>query len=201
MHEKSPIVRESPLKTPLKKNRSGMAIMVVLSIASILLLLGVAYLKSFSQSTVTGKLQLDQIQSEFFARGLQNIALFKIKRYPDFFLRSYRHMVYHRRIAAGEGGLEPPLVPAPNPMPFTKFTGIYPGNPRDLLNHLPDGIDTATGFSEPLDIATWSTQFSLLSAEDFNRGFIEIVVNLQLEGKATVNTYRMSLDASQTARL
>ncbi len=181
--------------------RSGMAIMVVLSIASILLLLGVAYLKSFSQSTVTGKLQLDQIQSEFFARGIQNIALFKIKRYPDFFLRSYRHMIYHKRIAAGDAGLGVPIIPAPDPSPFAKFTGVYAGNPRDILNHLPDATDQATGFSEPLKIATWSTQFSLLSADDFKRGFIEIVVNLQLEGKATVNTYRMSLDASQTARL
>lgn len=181
--------------------RSGMAIMVVLSIASILLLLGIAYLKSFSQSTVTGKLQLDQIQSDFFARGIQNIALFKIKRYPDFFLRSYRHMIYHKRVAAGDTSLGAPIVPNPNPSPFTKFTGNYPAQPRDILNHLPDVTDQADGFTEPLSIATWSTQFSLLSADDFNRGFIEIVVNLQLKNKALVNTYRMSLDASQTARL
>ncbi len=178
-----------------------MAIMVVLSIASILLLLGVAYLKSFSQATVTGKLQLDQIQADFFAKGIQNIALFKIKRYPDFFLRAYRHMIYHKRVAAGDTTIEAPLAPAPNPSPFEKFTGIYTGHGQDILNNLPDGIDTATGFTEPLQVATWSTQFSLLSADDFNRGFIEIVVNLQLEGKNTVGTYRISLDASQTARL
>ncbi len=185
----------------LFSNRAGMAIMVVLSIASILLLLGVTYLKSFSQATVTSKLQLDQIQAEFFARGIQNIALFKVKRYPDFFLRAYRHMVYHRRIAAGETGLGAPIVPATNPLPFAKFTGAYPGNPRDILNHIPDADDSRDKFTEPLRIATYSTQFSLLSADDFKRGFIEIVVNLRLEGKDLVGTYRMSLDASQTARL
>jgi len=185
----------------LFSSRAGMSIMVVLSIASILLLLGVTYLKSFSQATVTSKLQLDQIQADFFARGIQNIALFKIKRYPDFFLRSYRHMVYHRRVSAGETGLGAPIVTAPNPLPFVKFTGVYPGNPRDILNHIPDSIDSQYKFTEPLRIATYSTQFSLLSADDFKRGFIEITVNLQLEGKDVVGTYRMSLDASQTARL
>ena len=182
-------------------NRAGMAIMVVLSIASILLLLGATYLKSFSQATVTSKLQLDQIQADFFARGIQNIALFKIKRYPDFFLRAYRHMIYHRRVSAGETGLGAPLVPAPDPLPFVKFTGAYPGNPRDILNHIPDITNNQDKFTEPLRIATYSTRFSLLSADDFKRGFIEIVVNLQLEGKDVVGTYRMSLDASQTARL
>ena len=187
-------------KLPIFHQRSGMAIMVVLSIASILLLLGVAYLKSFSQSTVTGKLQLDQIQADFFAKGIQNIALYKIKRYPDFFLRAYRYMIYQKRLAAGDTGVDAPIETPPIP-PFEKFTGIYAGHPRDILNHLPDTDDKATGFTEPLKIATWSTQFMLLSADDFNRGFIEIVVNLRLDGKATVGTYRMSLDASQTARL
>lgn len=183
------------------KHRAGMAIMVVLSIASVLMVLGVTYLKSFSQSTVTGKLQLDQIQSEFFARGIQNIALFKIKRYPDFFLRAYRHKIYHERLAAGDATLDPPLVPAPVPPPFAKFTGLYPGHSRDLLNHIPDGTNNSTKFTEPLSIATYSTQFSLLSADDFKRGFIEITVNLQLVGKDVISSYKISLDASQTARL
>lgn len=178
-----------------------MAIMVVLSIASILLLLGVTYLKSFSQSTFSGKLQLDQIQADFFAKGIQNIALFKIKRYPDFFLRAYRYKVYHDRIAAGDTSLGAPLAAAPVPPPFAKFTGVYPGHTRDLLNNIPDDIDNLTKFTEPLKIATYSTSFSLLSADDFNRGFIEITVNLQLDGKDLISTYRMSLDASQTARL
>ncbi len=195
------IMLRTNVKRPAVSPRAGMAIMVVLSIASILLLFGVTYLKTFSQSTVTGKLQLDQIQADFFARGIQNIALFKIKRYPDFFLRAYRHMIYHKRIAAGDTTLGAPLVPAPNPSPFSKFSGIYPGNSRDILNHIPDSENNLTKFTEPLKIATYSTSFSLISADDFNRGFIEIIVNLQLEGKAVVSTYRMSLDASQTARL
>lgn len=194
-------MRKASNKYLVRKNTAGMAIMVVLSIASVLLLLGLTYLKSFSQSTVTGKLQLDQIQADFFARGIQNIALFKVKRYPDFFLRAYRYKIYQDRLAAGEVGLDPPIAPPVVPPPFSKFTGIYLGHERDILNNIPDATDNLTEFTKPIRVATYSTQFSLLSADDFKRGFIEITVNLQLEGKDIIGTYKMSLDASQTARL
>jgi len=180
--------------------RRGMAILVVLSFTTILMILGVTYLKSFSQSTVTSKLQLETVQSEFFARGVQNIALFKVKRYPDFLFRSYRYKVYHDRLAAGEA-LEAPVVPVQTPAPFAKFTGVFTGQDRDILNNIPDGENAMLRFTEPLRIATYSTQFSLMSADDFKRAFVEISVSVQLEGKNLVNTYRKSLDASQTARL
>ncbi len=175
-----------------------MAIVIVLSFCTILLILGVSYLQSFSQSTVSSGLQLDHIQSEFFARGVQNIALFKIKRYPDFFLRAYRYQIHHNRILAGEA-LEPLIVPMPDPSPLQRFVGRYPARPRDILNHITDAENAAIGFTTPLRIATYSTEFSLMSSDDFNRAFIEITVNLQLEGKNVVNSYRKSITASQTA--
>jgi hypothetical protein len=181
--------------------RNGMAIVTVMAFSTILLILGITYLKTFSQSTITGKLQLEQVQSEFFAKGIQNIALFKIKRYPDFFLRSYRSRIYYKRLAAGEA-LEPALVdPEPNPSPFARFTGVFPGKTQDLLSDLSDAEDAALRFSEPVAIATYSTAFSLMSSDDFKRAFIEITVHTRLTGSDVVNTYRKSLDASQTARL
>ena len=184
----------------ISQQRSGMAIMIVLAFCSMILILGISYLKSFSNSTASSKLQLEQVQADFFAKGIQNIALLKVKKYPDFFLRSFRHKVYHERLAKGET-LPPPIAPEPNPKPFDKFTGRYAGHSRDLLNHIPSSIDQTIKFTAPLKLATYSTQFSLLSANDFKRGFIEIKVDLQLQGKNLVRSYRVSVDASHTAIL
>ncbi|OGK07371.1 MAG: hypothetical protein A2W80_02185 [Candidatus Riflebacteria bacterium GWC2_50_8] len=181
--------------------RNGMALVIVLAFSSILLVLGVVYLRTFSQSTHISGLQLDQIQAEFFARGMQNIATFKIKRFPDFFLRAYRYHVYQNRVNAGDTDVSPPSNPFPNPSPFQKFTGAYPGRTNDLLQHMHPTEDSTLGFSTPLKVATWSTSFNLRSAEDFNRAFIEIDVYVQMEGRDLVSQYRMSLDASQTRKL
>jgi len=178
-----------------------MALVIVLAFSAILLMLGTVYLKTFSQTTHLSSLQIDHIQAEFFAKGIQNIALYKVKRFPDFFLRSYRHYIYQKRVNAGDPDVPAPLVPFPNPSPFQKFTGAYAGHTQDLLHHLPADDDSAWGFTEPLRVATWSTVFNLRSSFDFNRSFIEIDVNVQMQGRDSVSRYRMSLDASQTSRL
>ena len=74
----------------LKRKRAGMALFVTASISVVLLVAGLAFLKSFSDSTPTSKAQLDRIQADFFARGIQNLALLKIKLYPDYFVRERR---------------------------------------------------------------------------------------------------------------
>ncbi|EKD82414.1 MAG: hypothetical protein ACD_39C01313G0003 [uncultured bacterium] len=199
--QSSPIICAEALKNSDNARRNGMALVIVLAFSSILLVLGVVYLRTFSQTTHISGLQLDQIQAEFFARGMQNIALFKIKRYPDFFLRAYRYHIYQNRVNAGDPDMLPPLVPFPNPTPFQKFTGVYGGRTNDLLHHLDPVEDGALQFTTPLQIATWSTSFNLRSADDFKRGFIEIDVYVQMEGRDLVSRYRMSLDASQTSRL
>lgn len=182
-------------------SRNGMALVIVLAFSAILLVLGTVYLRTFSQTTHISGLQLDQIQSEFFARGIQNIALFKVKRYPDFFLRSYRYHIYQKRVAAGDTTVPPPLVPFPNPTPFQRFAGVFGSRTNDILHHLGSSDDNAWQFTAPLQIATWSTSFDLRSADDFRRSFIEINVHVQMAGRDVVNLYRTSLDASQTPRL
>lgn len=181
--------------------RNGMALIIVLVFSSVLLVLGIVYLRSFSQTTQLSRMQIDHLQAEFFARGIQNIALFKIKRFPDFFLRSYRYHVYKQRRDAGDPLVEPPLRPFENPTPFERFTGVHAGRPNDVLHHLAAGDDAAWKFTAPLNIATWSTSFNLRSAEDFNRAYIEIDVHVQMQDNANVAHYRMSLDASQTSQL
>ncbi|HAE37046.1 MAG TPA: hypothetical protein DCG57_00215 [Candidatus Riflebacteria bacterium] len=204
-HDKMQVSGEESVSAVLKygdnSRRNGMALVIVLAFSTILLILGVVYLRTFSQSTHISGLQLDQIQAEFFARGMQNIATFKIKRYPDFFLRSYRYHVYQNRVNTGDSSVPPPLVPFTNPSPFQKFTGAYPGRTNDLLHHMHPTEDNTLGFTTPLKVATWSTTFNLRSAEDFNRAFIEIDVYVRMEGRDLVSQYRMSLDASQTRKI
>jgi len=181
--------------------RNGMALVIVLAFSAILLVLGIVYLRTFSQTTHVTRLQIDHLQAEFFARGIQNIALFKIKRFPDFFLRSYRYHVYKKRRESGDTSVPEPIRPFESISPFEKFTGVYSGRTNDILHHLLPGDDSAWRFTEPLNIATWSTNFNLRSSEDFNRAFIEIDVHVQMTGRDNVGHYKMSLDASQTSKL
>jgi len=193
---------ENELTVPDNSRRNGMALVIVLAFSAILMVLGTAYLKTFRSTTHVSSLQIDQIQAEFFAKGMQNIALFKVKRFPDFFLRSFRHHIYRQRYEASDPEVEEPIQPFTNdPTPFQKFTGVYAGRTNDILHHLSDAEDTAWGFTSPVKIATWSTSFSLRSSEDFKRAFVEIDVNVQMEDRDNVAVYRMSIDASQTRKL
>ncbi|PKL49917.1 MAG: hypothetical protein CVV42_04465 [Candidatus Riflebacteria bacterium HGW-Riflebacteria-2] len=196
-------LQPSVVKLTVSNNarRNGMALVIVLAFSSVLLVLGVVYLRSFSQTTQISRMQIDHLQAEFFARGIQNIALFKIKRFPDFFLRSYRYHIYKKRRDAGDPLVEPPIRPFEAPTPFEKFTGVHAGRPNDILHHLAAGDDADWQFTAPLNIATWSTSFNLRSSEDFNRAYIEIDVHVQMQGNDNVAHYRMSLDASQTSQL
>ncbi len=182
---------------PDNSRRNGMALVIVLAFSAILLVLGTVYLRTFSQTTHVSRIQIENIQAEFFARGLQNIALYKVKRFPDYFLRSYRYYAYKKRVDAGDPDVSPPIRSFENPSPFEMFSG----RDGDILQHLNSGDDTAWQFTAPLQIATWSTTFNLRSSEDFNRAFIEIDVYIRMEGRDNVGHYRMSLDASQTSAL
>ena len=182
---------------PDNSRRNGMALIIVLAFSAILLVLGTVYLRTFTQAAHVSKIQIDNIQAEFFARGIQNIALYKVKRFPDFYLRAYRYQAYNRRVGAGDPDVSQPIRPFEKPSPFERFTGAA----GDILQNLNDGDDTAWQFTAPLRIATWSTTFNLRSSEDFNRAYIEIDVYVQMEGRDNVAQFRMSLDASQTSAL
>jgi hypothetical protein len=184
------------MKVNNKNKRSGMAILVVLCLSMVILMLGMAYMKSYTDSNPVTKLQLDRIQSDFFARGIQNIALFKIKKYPDFFIRSYRQEMYRRRVVTeGLPNLDPDQIYLPTP--FESFMGRDPmsGDYGGVLNNWNN-----SSFASPLNIATYSTEISILSSKDFTQDLLEIRVSVQMQDKPNINTFKTSIATARVPR-
>lgn len=164
----------------MKKNRkSGMAIVIVLGIASVILALGTIYAKHYTNTSPAAKLQYDRIQADFLAKGIQNIALYKIKKYPDFFIRSYRQYVYWKRTKTDSSlkPLDPEQVT--QIMPFENFLG------RGIIMGFYDD-----DFIEPLGKPIYTTDISLISSKDFQSESIQIVVDLKLNEGRPSNTYK-----------
>lgn len=148
----------------LKIKKRGIAIVIVLCLAGVILMLGTVYIKSYTNTAPASSLQLDRIQADFFAKGIQNIALFKIKKYPDFFIRSYR-----KYITGSDGE------------PFNKFLGTSNSILQNYNNN---------DFREPLEIATYSTSIKLINSKDFQSEAMEIVVKIKLGKDKAENTYK-----------
>ncbi len=149
-----------------KRQKKGMAIVIVLLFSSILLAYGSIMMRQHQDAAPVSKVQLDRIQADFFAKGIQNIALFKIKKFPDFFLRSYR------KYALG--------VRNNNTAFKTPFTS----------NFMIDDIFGRAGskYWTPLKLDHYNVEIRLLNSEDFNNETIEVSVEVQFPGKA-VNKY------------
>lgn len=165
-------------------SRHGMALVVVLAFSSVLLILGSAYLKTFRQGTTVSQKQLEQIQSEYFAQGIQRIAMLKFKRFSPHFYRAYRYQMAKER---GET-----LTNNYSPTPLEYFHGIG-------ANVLQNSTDSA--FKAPLNIESYSTRFTMVKINEFNRDVLQITVNVKLQGIPTEFTFRTSVDASRTAIL
>lgn len=188
------------MKTLLNKqlNRRGMAIAVVLSLAVVIIIFGTAYIKTYTASTPVSKLQLDRVQADFFAKGIQNIAMLKIKKYPSFFLRSYKQFIYANR-AAAEG--LPPLSAEQSepPCPFLSFMEYDSATQSNVGSVFCCKLDN--DFIAPLSVASYSTSIALLSSKDFASSTLEISVSVQLKDKngkgKAVNTYKISAAASK----
>lgn len=180
--------------------KKGMALVVVLAISSIILMLGIMYIDTFRQGAHIAGMQLETVQAEFFAKGIQNIALLKIKRFPDFFIRAYRHSVYQDRSESGDPGVSAPLFAFSNPSPYEKFLGIYAGRDRDVLHNIPVSDDSSWRFTEPIALATYSTAINLRTSEDFTQGFIEVVVSVEVAGIGRVEAHRISVASKQVAQ-
>ncbi|MDD3001676.1 MAG: hypothetical protein PHF29_07970 [Candidatus Riflebacteria bacterium] len=173
--------------------RRAMAILVVICLSTVILMLGMVYMKTYTDSAPASKLQLDRVQADFLAKGIQNIALLKIKKYPDFFIRSYRQHIYQKRVLTE--GL-PDLKPEQKtlPTPFELFMGRNPmsGDYDGVLNNLDDN-----DFFSPVEVASYSTDIAILSSQDFTKDFFEVTVHVQLKGKKAINTYKTSVAASK----
>ena len=177
------------------KKKSGMAIFIILGLSVILAIVGGAYLKSFVDLSSEQTVSLDRLQADYFARGIQNIVLFKINKYPDFFIRSYKLQKYKERLDAGEVTQEL-LKTYPDPAPFTSFLtdGVKFGEGGILINW--DNAD----FKSPLtNIASYSTDIRIVSSKDFDKNYIEVVVYVNSKiGKRNITTpYTVTIEATQ----
>jgi len=161
-----------------------MALVVVLAFSSVLLILGSAYLKTFRHGTTVSQKQLEQIQSEYFAQGIQRIAVLKFKKFSPHFYRAYRYQMARDR---GEA-----LTNNYTPTPLEYFHGIG----ENVLQNFSD-----SAFEAPLNIASYSTRYSMVKINEFNRDVLQITVKVKLEGIPNEFTYRTSVDASRTAIL
>lgn len=163
----------------MKNNKkNGMAIVTVLCVASIIMALGTIYVRHYSQTSPEAKLQYDRIQADFFAKGIQNIALYKIKKYPDFFIRSYRQYIYWKRTMSDASLPKLTAEQETNPMPFIAFmnNGVLAG-------------DYSNDFVEPLEHPVYTTDIALISSKDFQSESIKISVDLKLNESRPANKY------------
>lgn len=173
-----------------KNKKQGMAIVIVLCIAAVILALGSVYVRHYSNTAPAAKLQYDRIQADFLAKGIQNIAIYKIKKYPDFFIRAYRQYVYWQRTKTDSSLKKLNAEQTSSPMPFESFLGNRNGI---LMGRY------SNDFIEPLaTTASYATDISLISSKDFQTESIEISVNLQLSNDRPINNYQTVVSGELT---
>lgn len=171
------------------RNNKGMALVVVLCISGIILILGSVYINSYKDSNPAATKQIDRIQADFFAKGIQNIALYKIKKYPDFFIRSYRQYIHYKRAMSDSSLPQLDEEQTRAPLPFEYFLGkTSMGGIQGILMGECD-----EDFISPLEIASYSTDIVLINSNDFNSEAIEIKVAVQFKDKPTINTYKTTI--------
>jgi len=161
-----------------------MALVIVLAFSAVLLILGTTYLGTFKQGRGVTEKQIDQIQMEYFAQGIQRIALMKFKKYSPHFYRAYKYQMAKNR---GET-----LTNNYSPTPMAKFHGE--GN--NVLQH-----SDVADFQSPLTIASYSTVYTMNKCDEFNKDIIQIMVYVQLKTGGPISSYKASFDASRTVLL
>ena len=166
-----------------KQSRTGMALVVVLGFTAVLLILGSSYLKNFTQGKSISVKQLSQIQMDFFAQGIQRIAMLKFKKFTPQFYRAYRYQL------AKDGGVA--LTNNYSPTPLAKFHGT---GVRNVLQNIND-----PDFMSPLNVSSYSTEFKMSKIDEFNRDVLEIYVWVSPVGDPKVYSYKTSFEASRTA--
>jgi len=155
-----------------------MAIVIVLVFSFALLVLGSAYLKTFSTTKPVNPKMLDRMQADFFAQGIAQIAILKFKRFPADFYHAYIHQ---------QAGLTNII-----PTPFARFQGAAN---TPLQDYRPGG----TSIGDPVPIATYSTRFNMISYKGYNRDALEITISVRI--KDIQQNYVFTVDASRTRLL
>lgn len=154
-----------------------MALVIVLVILMFLLILGSSYIQSISQIKHFNPKALEQLQSDFFAQGVNRIALLKFKKYPADYYHAFFYEIERKK---GTSGLT-----AYSPWPLTVFNGE-------------SGTVTCNNstFKSPLKIASYSVNYAMISHKPYANDGIEVTVFVQV-GTHTRN-YKTTVDASRT---
>ncbi|HEY9071086.1 MAG TPA: hypothetical protein VIV61_12580 [Candidatus Ozemobacteraceae bacterium] len=166
----------NPIRRP--GANAGMAIVIVLVFAFTLLVLGSAYLKTFSTTKPVNPKMLERLQADCFAQGIAQIAMLKFKRFPADFYHAY----IHRR--AGLTNIMP--------TPLERFQGAAN---TPLQDFRPGGVSVG----DPVPVATYSTWYNMISYHGYNRDALEINVSVRVG--AIQQNYVFTVDASRTRLL
>jgi len=159
--------------------RKGMAIVIVLSLSMFLMILGLSYLKSVSHVAYSNPHRLVQVQSDFFAQGIQKLAILKFKAVPADFYHAYRYKIADRKVPRD------PNLPRLLPSPFDSFAGA-------------DGtiLQGMRGLSDPVPVDIYTTEYMVNSSKKFDRDMLEVRVNVAI-GDFT-QSYTATFDASRS---
>ena len=170
--------------------RTGMALVIVLVFMMSLMILGSSYIKSVSNITKVNPNRIRQVQGEFFAHGLQKIAIMKFKNLPSDFYHAYIHDVAYNN--------DPTGMQAYDPTPIEVFHGH--DNPDATVLQKWNSTDPNTLLAGTnVEIASYSTNFRLTSQNQYNRDVLEITVSVDIDGK--VHRYLTTVNASRSRRL
>ncbi|HOY67636.1 MAG TPA: hypothetical protein PLP29_12135 [Candidatus Ozemobacteraceae bacterium] len=161
------------------RSTRGMALVIVLAIATALLVMGASYLSTFSQSRSVNPKILEKVQADLLATGLQKIALLKFKRFPEDFYHSCFFQF------AWDDPVKRPALFNYSPTPLEVFHGdpiLRNGDAAALL---------------PLSVFNYTTTYRLLSHRAYTRDSVEILVALQMTRTSPVQTYALKVDATR----
>ena len=158
-----------------------MAILIVLIFTVSLLMLGTTYLGTFKQTKAVDLKSIDQIQADYVAQGLLKIATLKFKRFPADFYYAYMHEMARLRGAIGA--------------PFVSYTPT-PLQIYHTQNAATCILQNQSGLCSPVNVATYSTTYRLISTKAFTHDALEIGVTVQVG--SLVSSYKSNLLASRT---
>lgn len=141
-------------------NKNGMAIVIVLVLATSLLIMGGTYWKAIQQVKPVGDNLLQKAQANVLAEGILNIAILKFKELPSDFYYAY----YVARVS-------------------TTTTNITPLNSflekSATSSYLRGSIADVDGEG---NVASYSTDYQVLSQDKYTSDSIRVKVTVDLKG-------------------
>ena len=167
------------MNTRRRRDARGMALIVVLTIATGLLILGLSYIQNFTQKKPLNPKILEKVQSDYLATGLQKIALLKFKRFPEDFYHAFFYQV-----AWDNPSKRPGLLPY-TPLPLKVF------HDDDILQ------GKVASLADPLKLDYYNTTYSLLTHKKYASDSLDITINVRLAGSAAPHSYSLKVDASR----